>query len=143
MTQASANTIDLWGDLTPTSSALPIQLLSQQAELLGKKTNGKLRGFLEQELESTAGKICHRFMIEAPLIDYRTSIFEVEYAVGGNGFPCLVRSTLAKRITKAKHPQAKSEQELEKEVKLILQSQEVKNIVSTLLQASENASPRE
>ncbi len=141
MTQASIKAVDLWGDLAPTSSAVPIQLLSQQAELLGTKTNGELRGFLEPELESKAGQICQRFVIEAPKIGYRTSIFEVEYAVGGNGFPCKVRSTLAKGITKVKPPEAKTGPELEKEVKLILQSQEVKNIVSTLLQASKDAAP--
>lgn len=133
---------DLWGVLPlPGEARTPADMLREQAEALGAKTKNVLVGSLDTQLASSSENLCIRFVIRAPLLEYRTSLFEIEHAAA-SPYPCVVRRTLAadnasgKSFQKAKFPTAESEPELVEIVKDILQSPEVHKLIAGLLETS-------
>lgn len=129
---------DLWGQLPiPGASRTPADMLREQAEALGEKTKNVLVGSLDSQLASSSDRICIRFVIRAPALEYRTSLFEIEHAAA-SPYPCVVRRTLAADHSKqkVKLPTANSEPELAKIVGDILQSSEVHRIIAGLLETS-------
>ena len=134
--------LDLWGPLPiPGASRTPADVLREQAEVLGTKTKNVLIGSLDSQIAFSSEKICIRFVVRAPALEYRTSLFEIEHAAS-SPYPCVVRSTLAtvntsgKSYRKAKYPTADSEPDLVEMVKNILQSPEVQRIIAGLLETS-------
>lgn len=129
---------DLWGDLPlPGSARTPADLLREQAEALGAKTKHVLVGSLDTQLASSSENVCIRFVVRAPALEYRTSLFEIEHTTA-SPYPCVVQRTLAADNSKqkVKLPTANSEPELAKIVKGILQRPEVHRIISGLLETS-------
>ena len=134
---------DLWGELPiPGEARTPADMLREQAEALGVKTKNVLVGSLDTQLASSSDKLCIRFLVRAPALEYRTSLFEIEHAAA-SPYPCVVRRTLAGDDNptrgggfKVKLPKANSEPELVEIVKEILQSPEVHRIIAGLLETS-------
>lgn len=122
---------------------MPADLLREQAEFLATKTKDALDGEIESQRPISSSKnVCFRFVVRASTLEYRTSIFEVEYDAA-NPYPCVVRRTLAGDDDpmrgagfKIKPPKAMSELELADIVKEILQSPEVRKLIGGLWSAS-------
>ena len=71
---------DLWPDLTPDpQSEAPVTMLRQQAALLAGKTNDVLRS--EVATITGQGRVRHDFVIHAPLLDHRQTLFQVSYDI--------------------------------------------------------------
>ena len=135
---------DLWGDLPiPGAERMPADLLREQAEALAAKTNNVLDGEVDSQRPVSSSKnVCFRFVVRAPMLEYRTSIFEVEYDAA-NSYPCEVRRTLAGDDDarrgggfKIKPQRATTELELADMIKEILQSPEVRKLIAGLWGAS-------
>lgn len=121
---------------------MPVDMLREQAEALDVKTKKILIGSLDSQHASSSEKVCIRFVVQAPILGYRTSLFEIEHAAA-SPYPCEVRRTLSGDDNpargggfKIKPPQAKSEPELVEIVKEILQSPEVRKLIAGLLETS-------
>ena len=153
MTTPLATEQDLWGDLPiPGGLRTPADMLREQAEALADKTKDILVGSLDPVPSlSNGSNVCIRFIVQAPALEYRTSIFEVEHDAA-TAYPCIVRRTLAEDYRKGggfnviKPVKATSELELVNVVKNILQSPEVRKLIAGLLETSritEERSPQE
>ena len=74
-------TRDLWGDLSTEpfdeAESPAFKLMREQADLLRKKTDGKLEGHLVLSLDRNNHAFQARFFIVAPALDYRYELFHV------------------------------------------------------------------
>ena len=141
---------DLWGDPPVTGAArTPVDMLREQAEALAERTNSMLAGSVEELPSSYApSNVCIRFGVKAPSLEYRTSIFEVERNAG-TPYPCTVRRTLAEDFRKGggfnvqRPQQADSEDDLVIFVREILRSDEVRKLISGLLETIRGADEKQ
>ena len=71
--------IDLWPDLSSESILTPASMLKIQAEMLSKKTNGRLQGLVETH--SFQDKIYHQLFVVVPALEnYRYSLLTVHHS---------------------------------------------------------------
>lgn len=139
---------DLWGDLAVEPS--PADVLYEQAGALGQKTKNLLEGLLLTEIEKQNVQV--RFAVRAPTLNYQTTLFEVKYAVL-SPYPCKIEEHLTLeeyeiddqfdggkcKIHRKRLSQANDDSELRERVKSVLQSENVRKLVSGLLSAVRNS----
>jgi hypothetical protein len=126
---------DLWPEIEQSQVVPPVAILRGQAALLGKKTNHLLEG----RVVSTStgyGFFVHSFYIVAPALDdYTYKLFEISH--GADPYPVLVpglphRGALGYGVP-VEAPQLASEQELLDYIRKILNSDETKRVIGSLL----------
>ena len=118
---------DLWPDIEQSQVVPPVAILREQAALLGKKTNHLLEGRVVSTNTGYGGFV-HSFYIVAPTLDdYEYKLFQIEhgvnlYPVDTNGEP--------PRYSKAV---LASEQDLLDYIRRILNSDDTKRVIGSLL----------
>jgi hypothetical protein len=138
---------DLWGDLAVEST--PADVLHEQADALGQKTKNLLEGLLLTEIVKQSVRV--RFAVRAPTLGYQTTLFEVKYTML-MPFPCDIEEHLTleeyqlddmyggqMKMNRKRLTQASDDAELRQRVKDVLQSDNVRKLVSGLLSAVRNS----
>lgn len=139
---------DLWGDLAVEPT--PADVLHEQAGALGQKTKNLLEGLLHTEIVRRDIKV--RFAVRAPTLGYQTTLFEVKYSML-SPYPCEIEEHLTLedyedkdtipgqmlKIRRKRLSQAKDVTEFRERVKGVLQSENVRRLISGLLSAVRNS----
>ena len=119
---------DLWPEIEQSQVVPPVAILRGQAALLGKKTNHLLEGRVVTRTTGSGGFV-HSFYIVAPTLDdYTYKLFEIEHVA--NQYP--VRPTMLKQPGPFKLLLA-SEEDLLDYIRRILNSDETKRVIGSLL----------
>ena len=138
---------DLWGELAVEST--PADVLHEQADALGPKTKNLLEGLLLTDIDNQNVRV--RFAVRAPTLEYQTTLFEVKYTVL-RPYPCQIEEHLTledldyrhvegvgKILKQKRSTRAADDTELRQRVKDVLQSENVRKLVSGLLSAVRNS----
>jgi hypothetical protein len=133
---------DLWGELLPTEiKSTPGAILTNQAVLLGKKTEDKLKGLVARS-KNRSGGITLSFSIVAPLLeDYSYEILRVYHNI--KLYPLTLENLVKEYIHEVDEdtyvnegPESitclKEEDFIEK-LSIVLRSREVKQVIDSLL----------
>jgi hypothetical protein len=120
---------DLWPEIEQSGEVPPVAILREQAALLGHKTHNLLQGRVDTRI-APGGLFVHSFYIVAPTLDnYIYKLFEIEHGV--NPYPVVSDE---QQFYKAPAPlRLKSEQDLLHHVREILNSDQTKRILGSLL----------
>jgi hypothetical protein len=70
--------IDFWPDLGSVKPRTPLLILKEQAALLGKHTQNLVVASVDTQTRSSS-TFLHRFIIEAPTLNYRYELFVVSH----------------------------------------------------------------
>lgn len=119
-----------------TAERTPTVILSEQAPFLAKMTNELIRSNVSRRISRRT--ISVRLYVEAPALDYYTAqVLEVQHDFI-SPFPSHVRSSID-----GTRENVESEDELLDVVKKILESEEMQDLLSSLLRESLMQSPEE
>ena len=128
------STENLWGSLTDLPLVrTPTVILREQANLLGPLTEHVLRGVVDQA--ESFGEFSSTFYVVAPSVNnYRQEVMSIQYFINSI-YPVEIIDNLhdGKDIT------CTDEIEFISEISKILQSCEMKNIISVLISESNSA----
>ncbi|MBZ5607194.1 MAG: hypothetical protein LAP38_02975 [Acidobacteriia bacterium] len=126
--------VDLWPDLGSAKVRTPLAILKQQAALLGKHTNNLLEG--QVTTQTFGGEFHHRFLIEATALDYRYELFVVSHGV--KLYPVRLESGPHQAYYGSNKPKFDSEQAFVNWLKGVLNSEDTKRVLSSLLSQAES-----
>ena len=117
---------DLWGDLPLMENMrTPVGILREQAAILEKRTNGLL--LAEVNLKTVSEYFLVKFDIVAPALNnYRYLVLDVEHQIGI--YPLTLRHVSAEKTF-----ECDDENEFEEQLKEILTSDIVRNVIIGLL----------
>jgi hypothetical protein len=120
---------DLWPEIEQTQVVPPVAILREQAALLGKKTNHLLEGRVVTSTNISGG-FTHSFDIVAPTLDdYTYRLFSISHGV----IPYPVETTEKDERGYFSSVSLASEQELLDYIRKILNSDDTKKVVGSLL----------
>ena len=122
--------VDFWPDLDSTQVRTPLLILKQQAVLLGKHTKNLLAASVETQTMSYGERFLHRFIIQAPTLDYRYGLFSVSHDL--MLYPVTLESSPQREVSRVQRT-FKSEDEFVSWLKDLLNSDQTKRLLSTLL----------
>ncbi len=119
---------NLWGDLPAFERVeTPVQVIRAQAELLTELTKGDLVGFVTQSKPRLLGRpFAFELCVRAPALGtYRTTLLTI--SCKAHLYPLTVLSP------RGKPRECQNEEELVEALRVILQGEEVRNLIGTLL----------
>jgi hypothetical protein len=122
--------LDLWPDIHAAKPRTPLSIMKQQAVMLGKHTSNLLEAEVTTDIYD--GDFRHRFVIAVPALDYRYELFTVSHD------PMLYPITVLHPITVSLVPKLRNEQEFVDWLKNVLNSDDTKRILASLLAQAES-----
>ena len=136
--------ISLWPDTFQTSPKPlgPTELLREQADLLGEKTNGVVKAQVNTEVdERNSTYFVDRFVLYSPSLNYRYPLFSVRYTA--RSFPQRIEwwaydSQIVLKLADEEEvidgvKQVWDEEELSNELRLIFSHQDTLQIIQNLI----------
>ena len=124
--------LDLWPDIHAAKPRTPLSIMKQQAVMLGKHTSNLLEAEVTTDIYD--GDFRHRFVIAVPALDYRYELFTVSH--DPMLYPITVSSVRYENYTGRSKLQ--NEQEFVDWLKSVLNSDETKRILASLLAQAES-----
>lgn len=122
---------DLWPELEQSQVVPPIAILREQAAALGRKTNYLLEGRVET-ITVSGDRFAHSFYVVAPALgDYTYKLFTIEH--GPDQYPVTAPPLETKRFMPRIVEKIESKTELLEYIRQVLNSDETKKIVGSLL----------
>jgi hypothetical protein len=134
--------IDLWPeDISASSTKTPLAILTEQAALLGRKTNNFVEAKVKQSPLPQANFFSYQFLIEAKTLGYTYRPFEIKHSI--DLYPVdvvLLDSDIADNILgratsdgKMTTLELKTESQFIDSLREIFKSEKVKKVISALL----------
>jgi hypothetical protein len=91
--------VDLWPDTFSIEGLnAPVNLLREQAALLGKKTNNLVQADVKQD-KSSFGKFTYSFYLAAPALNYQYRLFQIHHDVSLYPVIVLVENAISVEIS--------------------------------------------
>ncbi|HUY32629.1 MAG TPA: hypothetical protein VMV69_07585 [Pirellulales bacterium] len=127
----SMSTADLWPeDIAGQPVRTPVQILREQAVLLGQKTKNVVEGRVEQSGRSPYDdKFHHAFYIKAPILRYQYRLFTIDHDI--NLYPLrLIRDNDEPPI------EAANADEFQEALRAVFSSEDTRRVVQNLVAQS-------